>query len=271
MGLDWIPYAFGLAKLDLGEIRWPSKLSEVREKFNGMNEDDKLDYAIEYSETLFNREENRRETIETKASTLLGVTGLATTFVTGVVGIYPDKIFTMPTGILFAITFLYILIVFSLIMTILLAYHTIIVGRYLFTYPSIDDLLKLPAATLVEVKRERLSSIYYSYEKNTENINLKASYVIGSQLWFRNSMVLLLLLALVLAIVIPAVGKSQQDLLPLQTPSLTTNVPTENIISTVTTTPMEKLLLTSTPKPIPPTPPTQLPNIQPLPISTPTP
>ena len=100
-------------------------------------------------------------------------------------------------------------------------YWEVTVGDYRFTYPSANDIFRLSDATLNYVKRERVASLFYSFARNVRVVNRKATYLSGAQVWFRNSIVLLLTLTSVLALYVvfnPPTGITP----PVQVPSSVT-------------------------------------------------
>lgn len=226
IGLDWFILLAGKPAFEDVPPPHLSELSEIRQEFSDLTGDEKLDYAIHYCESLLKREDERSDKIESKAFTLIGITGTATGFITGFASLLLTQGKFRSDRILIAAIILYILVVISLMWTIYLAVQVVIVGGYWFTYPSGDDILKLPNASLSYIKRERVASLFYSLVQNTRVVNRKATFLGGAQLWFRNSIVLLLVLTLLLAVYaffvsgVPANTPAPTATLPL-TPPLT--------------------------------------------------
>jgi hypothetical protein len=195
IGLDYFPYAIGLSKIMPDVSSGPEELKDIKTKLQDLD-DKKIDDALNYSRDLFVEESQRGEKIESKAFNLIGVTGISVAFVTGISSLIPKGEQSLPWLILLAI--LFITIVFSLTFTILLAFKVIAVGKYKYTSPSINNVQKMATQKLIEAKRDRLFDYIYCCEKNREMHNEKASYLIGAQLWFRNSVVSFLVLAFIL-------------------------------------------------------------------------
>jgi len=85
-------------------------------------------------------------------------------------------------------------------MTILLAFKVIMVGKYKTATPDINDVFTMASTPINSTKRELLAAFIYSHDRNQQVYNNKANYLIGSQKWFRNAIVLFLILALVMAV-----------------------------------------------------------------------
>jgi hypothetical protein len=247
LGLDWFVILSGKSAFEDAPSPYPATLSEIQDKFSGLQDKEKLDDAIEYCAGLLKREEERSDKVESKAFTLIGITGIATAFITAFAGLLLDQGKIASTPVLVAAAVLYILVVISLMLTIFLAMKVVTVGAYRFTYPGANDIFRLSDASLHYVKRERVVSLFYSFTQNVQVVNRKATYLGGAQLWFRNSIMSLLVLTLLLAIYTP-----------FQSPTPTgVSVPTPALAATDTPQPAP------TPKPIPTFTPTTTPTLTP--------
>jgi len=230
-------------------LPYPTTLKEVREKLGDLTDEEKLDDAIEYCDNLLKREEGRSDKIESKAFTLIGITGIATGFIIGFAGLLLDRDKITSICVSVPAAALYILVVISLMWTIYLAVKVVTIGDYIFTYPSANDIFELSSASLHNVRLERVASLFYSFAQNHRVVNRKATFLGGAQLWFRNSVGLLLVLTLVLAIYVPFAPPASSGV------SIPTGVPTAPQATTV---------LTHTPQP------TRTPTVA-APTKTPTP
>lgn len=249
LGLDWFVLLTGRPAFEDGPTPFPSS-SEIQEKLGNLCDEEKLDDAVQYCESLLQREDDRLDKIEAKAFTLIGITGIATGFITGFAGLLLNQSNTL-SYVLIPAAVLYILVVVSLMWTIFLAVKVVSVGDYLFMYPSANDILQLSDETLTSVKQERAVSLFRSFVQNNQTVNRKATFLGGAQLWFRNSIFSLLILTLLIGIWVIAA--------PLTTTSTGTSgsaftstppvIPTNSPILTPTmTVPLSPTLtLTSTP------------------------
>ncbi len=235
LGLDWLPILIGRTPFHIEAPDAQSRLSEIRASFSGL-EKGKVDEALTYCDGLLKREDERAAKIESKAFTLIGITGIATAFVTGFAALLLDrgKINFLPVLVIAA--FGYVLAVAALIFTVYLAVKVVTVGDYKFTYPSASDILKLATQNLIDVRRERAVALLFSYEQNTIAVNHKATYLGGAQLWFRNSIVLLSCLTMVLAIYAPFTSSAPVSSVVMPAPTLTATV-TPTVVSSPTATP----------------------------------
>lgn len=244
LGLDWLVMLIGRPAFQEVPSPHPSTFADVRAKFGYLQDDAKLDDAIAYCGELLKREDGRVDTIESKAFTLIGITSLAAGFITGFAGLLLDKGKIGSPSMLIAVAVLYVLIAFSLIWTVHLARKVVSVPDYKFTYPSATDIFALAHDSLQDVKRERTISLFYSFVSNQRIANRKATYLSGAQTWFRNSIALLVVLALVLAFL---------ALLPLSGPTsnATSGVPATGTVpaSVIATPPPVTIAAPSLPLP----------------------
>lgn len=173
------------------------KLSVIKAKINDLSIDE-VDKAILYSNEILISEANRGEKIEGKANNLLQITGLTSGLIVGIISFLSDSIpLFSPQQINFiCITFL--LVIVSLIFSILLSYRVLAVENYSFSELDIDDVYKYHAQTLIKNEKERLASIIYSKNHNCRIHNAKATFLIASQKWFRNAVLLMLVLSIII-------------------------------------------------------------------------
>jgi hypothetical protein len=239
LGLDWFGLLLGHSPLASSAAGSLPSSSEVRSRFSGMR-GRRLDDALTYCAGLLEREDSRAETIESKAASLIGITGVATGLITGIGGLLLDPT-KIGSWLFWPATIIYMLIIVSLMWTIYLSVRVVKVGDYSFTYPSAPDIFNQAGDSLLKVKRERVASLYFSFSRNSLVVNRKATFLIGAQKWFRNAVVLLLLVALILAgsallfRPLAAVSKSPATIAPLpstvkQLTNPTPVVPTETSI-----------------------------------------
>lgn len=194
-GIDLIPYAIGLSKFTSKPSFEPVKLSDIRKKIHSLDSK-KLDEALEYSKELLDEESVRGEKAESKASNLIGVTGISAAFITGISSLFPKETsFASPIPIILVL-FFYILIVVSLTLTVLLASRAVTVRSY--ARPDMADVFQMRSKPLKAAKLDRLAAYVYCYGKNCQTHDIKVSYLMGAQLWFRNSIVVFLILAFTL-------------------------------------------------------------------------
>ncbi|MGD0857292.1 MAG: hypothetical protein ABSA18_16085 [Dehalococcoidia bacterium] len=252
LGIDLFPYAIGLSKFEDDAPLEQAKLEDIQKQVQGFDQN-KMDDALNYTKGLFDEESARGEKIESKAFSLISVTAISAAFITGVSSLLPKGYHTIASLIILAV--LYLLIVFSLTLTILLASKVVVVGPYKYSAPDVADVIKMNSQALLETRKERLAIYLYCCSKNNQLHNVKASYLMGAQLWFRNSIIVFLFLALIL---VPFVFSNTNDnSQPLVTPTVVTigtNQSTQAIVPAQTfsspsfiTRPTSAILPTETP------------------------
>lgn len=231
LGLDWLVMLIGKPAFEEAPSPYPSTFVDVKAKFGYLQDDKKLDDAIAYCSELLKREDDRVDKIESKAVTLIGVTSIAAGFIAGFAGLLLDREKLDSAPVLIVVALLYIFIAFSLIWTVHLARKVVSVRDYKFMYPHANDIFALAHESLQDVKRERTISLFYSFTSNQRIANRKATYLSGAQTWFRNSIVLLVGLALVITLF---------SLFPRTTPASNATPglsPTATIVPSVADTP----------------------------------
>lgn len=264
LGVDWFTVIFKSSDFSDTPSPYPLSIKEISERFGDLSDEQKLDDAVSYCTNLLKREEDRLDKIESKAFTLIGITGIAAGFIVAFAGLLFDweKISSMP-ALVIAST-LYVIVAMSLMLTIFLAIKVINIGDYHLTYPSANDIFKLSNANLSYVKRERVISLFYSFAHNVQIVNKKATYLGGAQLWFRNSIILLLSTALFFAIYVPVVSYLNNSSGGITTQSAPTPTYTPTASPTGTSTPTDTPTNTPTPTA------TLQPTFTPVPITSPT-
>ena len=224
--LDWIGIILSEAKFPENQRPTGSRQAEIESKMAHLS-DEPLDTVVSHMDKLLDDDERRLSTIESKAFTLIGITGIASGFVMGFAQLLLTNT-SFSDFFRYVIGVLYVLIGASLLVTLILARRAIVIGKYKFMSPDPLDILKLTETNRTPILRERAVSMLFSYEHNRALINDKATYVRGAQDWFRNVVFLLFVLLIVLVIYLPL--KPLVDVRPPSTP-----MPV--IIVTVTSTP----------------------------------
>jgi len=235
--LDWLPILVDERKFPTDD-GYDAKLDVSFKEQGGELKGDALKVVINELEKLRDTEEKRLDTIESKAFSLISLTGLASTFAIGLIEFnisdhpYPQW-FRIVTLILYA------MIGFCFIITTVLARRAIHVGRRPFMAPDIANLWTLNQHNGDEVYQGHAASLLKSYMHNRAVINDKATYVRGAQDWFRNTVVLLFLVPIIFgsAALVPAFQ--------------VTTTATPNVLIIVTNTPTFTPTYTATVLPTP--------------------
>lgn len=196
IGIDLVPYAIGWSKFTSKPSFEPAKINGILENVQNLGSK-KLDEALKYSKQLLDEEDTRGEKAENKAYNLIGVTGISAAFITGISKLIPEKSYLIPPSLsIILLSICYVLIVIGLTLTVLLASRAVLVRSY--TRPDIADIFLMKSMSIKQIKTNQLATYIYCYNKNEQIHNIKLSYLMGAQLWFRNSVVLFLILAFAL-------------------------------------------------------------------------
>lgn len=177
----------------------PSAYEEIQAGL-AMEDSGKIREALDFCKGLFEREEERTRTLESKAITLTGFTGLTTAFVSGFAALLLDAEKIPCRPILVVLVVLYVLLVYSFIRTILCALRVVRVGDpYRFTSPAPRDIFRLKTDEIDNIRRERAVDFFHSYVKNHAINNDKAGYLMSAQRGFATATLLLFLITIVFA------------------------------------------------------------------------
>lgn len=252
-GLDWLPVILS--------DRWYTPQS--REDPIAMKSfDDHQKLNLEQTKELIQEltklasdEDKRQDKIEAKALSLISFTGLSSAFVAGLVTVLSSAQFSETLRQRVVIVYSFVLL--SLFITVVLAIKAIRVGKFGFMSPYIANLWKREGMSEIGYCRDQARTLLRSYFHNRGIINDKASFVAGAQDWFRNTIMLLMLMT---AFIVFTPSQTQpaptlpstatQTIVPTTTPTTT---PSET--STATLSPSE----TSTSTPLPSDTPTATP------------
>ena len=173
---------------------------EVSSVFLALEDDNKVEEALDFCKWLFDREEKRTKTLESKAATLTGFAGVADALVIGLATLLldPDNV---PSGYVSgAMLILYVFLVYCFVRTILCALIAVGVGRrYPFRYPSCRDILALSSDSPKQIRRHRAVDFFQSYSTNRAINDDKAGYLISAQRAFAIGSLVLFLIAVLMA------------------------------------------------------------------------
>jgi hypothetical protein len=161
-------------------------------------EKDKIEETLEYCEDLLNSEEERKKTLESKATTLTGITGLASSVIFGFAGFIFDKIKNLNLLLLFFVTVFYIIL--SIYVSRSIYYSIMALRPEKYVHPDANDIFLLSDKSIGEVRKERAISSFYSYVRNIEINNKKGTLLLKAQKYFRNSVIILALISLILGL-----------------------------------------------------------------------
>lgn len=216
-GLIWLPIALS------ERFYTPHDTSdeELTKNFEASNSNLGLEELKEITtelEQLQEDEDKRKDKIESKALSLLSLTTVASAFVASMISLVSNV--SYPVSVRQTMIIVYGLIVFSLMVTIVLALKVIRVGKYAFMSPSVANIWQLSTMTRHAYYRDKARLLLQSYIHNRALINNKATFASGAQDWFRNTVVLLVLLTFL--IVVAVFSSSSINAVPITpTPTVT--------------------------------------------------
>lgn len=194
-GLDWLPVIVNPQKLPTHHGISPEALHQLHQQIQAIDAN-YLDDVVAHLEQLVDEEDKRRLQVEGKATSLISYTAVASSLVIGFTQ------FNVGTNALvwflrLPVTFLYICLALAFVITVVLATHAIKIAT--FQYPEPYDMLRMRDFNRDTIRKQRASSLLNAYTHNQVIVNKKITYVRGAQDWFRNAVLILVLLLGVLA------------------------------------------------------------------------
>lgn len=164
-----------------------SLFEDLKNRPIGKTPDEGLHEAIKYLENQLNSEEDRKATIESKAISLLGFSGIVTTLMLDLLSVI-EKLsiytkFVVMAGSLY------------LLMATILSLEAVRVGKFAFTQPAISNVLDFvdKRSSSSRLLHQQSVDLLQAYLSNRHVINAKATYVSVAQKWFRNAVVLFII------------------------------------------------------------------------------
>jgi hypothetical protein len=148
------------------------------EDFESFDES-KINAAIVSTQMLFEDEERRRGVIESKAATLVGVTGIAASLIVGFSSFLMSTVKTLHPAAIIVLAALF----FWLAEALLITGWQAITGMVFRVYarPNPNDILSLREKDVIYYRRLFLKDLLNALNANTEMNNSKASSVICAQ------------------------------------------------------------------------------------------
>jgi hypothetical protein len=165
-----------------------------------LEEQEKVDEALDFCRWLWELEEERTRILETKAITLTGFAGVTAAVVLGIAALLLDA---SKLGSIYAsgaLLILYVVLVYCFVRTVLCALMVVTVGgRYRFHHPASADILAIRSKTVLQIQAQRAVDYFDSYLKNRAINEDKAGYLISAQQAFAVAALLLFLMTLFVA------------------------------------------------------------------------
>lgn len=186
-----------------GEAKQYEQLSteQILSKMKEESEKEKIDELIEMSKDIFEREENRRSTIESKATTLLGATGLTITLIVN----FGKPLFLEPTNTAqldkFTIYILSIFFIVSIVYfsnSIRFAFKALGRRGYYALYPK--DVIEMKDQSSADYRKKIAAIILEKTIKNYSIVNEKVDWMVMSQEYFKRGIFSIIIVALMLSV-----------------------------------------------------------------------
>lgn len=176
------------------------KKRDFIEKRLSLNKNDKIEEALTYCAHLHNDESLRKATIEGKANTLMAATGVATAFMIGFFGLISRTSLGISTLGLIFILALYVAVVGFFLRCVYYALDTVKVRKYSYSIPDPEDIYNLKKKDVREVRLERAVDYLFSYFRNRDLNNAKATSLNKAQESLMLAIFLLAFLSLVFCV-----------------------------------------------------------------------
>lgn len=247
-GLEWLPVIFNDKWYTSQSRTNPQAMKSFEDHYQKLDLEQTKD-LIQKLEKLETDEEKRQEKIEAKALSLVSFVGLSSAFVVSLVTLLSSSQFS--EILRQRVVVVYTLVILSLFIIVVLAIKAIRVGKFSFMYPQITNLWEREGMSEIGYYRETARILLRSYFHNHGIINDKASFVAGAQDWFRNTIILLMLMT---TFIVFTPNPTQSNLVPpiTVTPivaptALQSVTPSETSTSTPSVTTAPTLMPTVTP------------------------
>ncbi|MCL4476569.1 MAG: cell division protein ZapB [Nitrospirae bacterium] len=195
---------------DIREFFWPLLEGEakhyqiapekIQEALKDEKEKGKVDELLSLSKSIHDREEERRSTIEAKATTLLGATGLATTLIVsfGKSLLFEFEKLGALTATAFAVFFLVTLLYFWRT----IAYSLRALSRSGFLTMLPHEIIELKGIDECEYKKRMAAVILDKTAKNYPPTNVKVDWMVMSQEYFKRGIYTIIIGTIVLSLLV---------------------------------------------------------------------
>jgi len=196
-GIDWFSRTARRNALDRAAEDPEDGFREAVERIP----EEALQVAEERSGQYLQQQKEQVQRIESKAITLLGTTGITTAFIVGFAGFLASWGAMAYLAMTCALSVTFALVVVALLITILLSSHAVGVSTH--RRVDADHIVGLSVEPPSAVSRQLVLDQLRSARHEQRIANRKGTYLIGAQTWFRNAVVLILILAVMLAVFLP--------------------------------------------------------------------
>lgn len=145
---------------------------------------DNLDLKIEYLKALDDRENERRTSIDTKTSQLIGQTAIIFSIVSLFISNFISKFGTWPLLVQVLLISVFMLTLWLYLMTIIKATEYLNIHKYSYGQRSTTTVSKI-FETSEDFQIEEIKDVIYAIERNTQVTNLKCNNLVYAHRFFR--------------------------------------------------------------------------------------
>jgi hypothetical protein len=193
LGIDWLPELFGKRCFDVEPPPFEVSDEKLDEAIGHLDSEDSICRTVEEVSEAFDQETQRINTIEDKAKWLFSASSLPSAVALAGIGYFSSLVGLSPAAAIWLAIFLLSLSLVALLFTALLSWKTLHIHDYVFQTPSPKAVLSIGELGVDRFFKEKAKALFSALCWNTTVANVKGTYLGGAQLWFRNSVILILL------------------------------------------------------------------------------
>ena len=168
----------------------PKRSSELVPRLKS-NDQNHIDFSIEFSRTLFKHELDRHTEVERKAGLLVGAGGVASVIFIALGGFLLDFPAMLPEWPRYVLAGLSITLVTFFFLTILFSLKVLWVGKT--SYPGALPLFEGQKLDIIRYKKLHIADLFIAYAQNVPETNRKVDSLALAQKCFLMSLALLLM------------------------------------------------------------------------------
>lgn len=197
--------------IETREFLWPSLegdpnkpelhlASEVLDQLKNETDSDKIDRFLEISQEMSEREEKRRTTVESKATTLLGATGLTVTLIVSFgKPLFFDSAASSDVNIFAVYTFSFFFLLSILYFFRAIHFSLKSLSRKGFHTLQHQDVVNMNGLSSVEYDKKIAATILTNTRNNYSVVNEKVDWMVMSQEYFKRGVFSVIIVTLILS------------------------------------------------------------------------
>jgi len=193
LGLDWLPELFGRRAFKVTRPSFEVSDGDRDLAIDSLDTDDSILLAVTEAAEAYSYQENRIQSIEDKARWLYSASSLPSAVALAGIGYFASLVGSPSPITVWSAIGLLVLSLVALLFTALLSWKTLHVHDYTFQAPTPNFALSVAERGVRDSSKDKTKALYSAMCHNAIVGNIKATYLGGAQLWFRNSVALILL------------------------------------------------------------------------------